>query len=203
MSRNNQKVLVLTLAIVLMFNMCIPVAADSTSFDYNEVSYGEVSSGLAEVKMAVTAEAKTLYSFEASWDDLVFVYEFTDWDPGTQQYTGGGWNKTEASIVVVNNSNADATLGVIYEEYYNTVAGATVELEATGNNISYFDPYYSYYDSYYGSQCIYFNLGSADGSYFENHALSFIHVDGIPTNAEAVTEQAVGRVSLIFNTGWW
>lgn len=192
MSKNDRKVLALTLAIILMFSMSVAVSAENMQqFNYGEeLSGSEISSDLAEVKITVSVP-EVLFSFDVSWDELAFEYEFSEWDPETHEYTGdGAWDKTEAYINVTNNSNADVSLDAIYEDY-NSVRGVRVELSTDSWNG------YPEYQNY-----IHFDLASAAG-YGTNYAQFFVCVDGAPTNAEAVTQQTVGKVMLVFRTGWW
>ena len=114
-----KKLLVLSLAIVMMFAMA------STSFAAKITAPGNTTADVtAKYKAGATVDT-IVYSVDVTFDDMTFTYTDTAkaaWNPESHSYpdsTPAAWDKTEANIKVTNHSNAAVAVTVSYTESAN------------------------------------------------------------------------------------
>lgn len=114
-----KKLLVLSLAIVMMFAMATTSFAAITAADGSETA--DVT---AKYKAGAT-DGEIVYSVNVTFDNMTFTYTgkgASKWDPESHSYpevAAEGWDKTEANIKVTNHSNASVAVTVSYTESAN------------------------------------------------------------------------------------
>ena len=170
-----KKLLSLTLALVLLLTLQVPALA---AIDDNN------GSETGDVKVNVTIPAgdeNDIYSVTINWTNLEaeFTYNFNKWNPETMRYDAGGWgaNKTataSADITVSNSSNVDITVTGTLVKDDNKVKGVTSALTN-------------------GS----FDLAKATvGGTADSNQMT-VTVSGTPNDQVAVTDQVIGRITIV------
>ncbi len=77
-------------------------------------------------KYKTVSKAPASYSVDLQWSDMTFTYTREDtliWNAKDHSYktrSGGGWDKTRASITVTNHSNVDVRVTITYTPVEDT-----------------------------------------------------------------------------------
>lgn len=126
-----KKILSISLAVLLLFVLCVPAYASSTDTITTD---GGTSTGAVTGSYEPGVTGGTVINVEIQWNNLSFTYHGTReavWDPKTCTYSEpeeAGWNDSNASIVITNRSNTAISAVPEYE--------ATEGYEAAGMDFS-------------------------------------------------------------------
>lgn len=124
-----RKILSVITAAALLFAISCPAFAAENASTLTQDGYQSIDVTAHAITSSGTVDC---YSVDIRWSDMSFTFESNTtklWNAGDHSYfesITAGWDKTEASITVINHSNIDVDVTVTYTPAEGTGIAGTV-----------------------------------------------------------------------------